>query len=44
MSEGKRPWGRYKTTNWAKYNAALKDRGSLTVWLDTDMQFNIVDN
>ncbi len=39
MSEGKRPRGRYKTTNWADYNAALKARGSLTVWLDTDMQW-----
>ena len=24
---------RYKTTNWAEYNAALKARGSLTIWL-----------
>lgn len=39
MSEGKSPRGRYKTTNWADYNAALKARGSLTVWLDTDMQW-----
>lgn len=29
---------RYKTTNWAAYNAALKARGSLTIWLDKDMQ------
>jgi hypothetical protein len=28
---------RCKTTNWATYNAALKDRGSLTIWLDKDM-------
>ena len=28
---------RYKTTNWATYNAALKARGSLTIWLDKDM-------
>ncbi len=30
---------RYKTTNWATYNAALKARGSLTIWLDKDMQW-----
>ena len=28
---------RDKTTNWAAYNAALKARGSLTIWLDKDM-------
>lgn len=39
MSKGQRPRGKYKTTNWADYNAALKARGSLTVWLDTDMQW-----
>lgn len=26
--------GTYKVTNWAKYNEALVNRGSLTVWLD----------
>ena len=30
---------RYKTTNWAAYNAALKARGSLTIWLDKGMQW-----
>jgi hypothetical protein len=30
---------RYKTTNWAQYNAALRARGSLTVWLDKGMQW-----
>jgi hypothetical protein len=25
---------RYKTKNWRDYNAALKQRGSLTIWLD----------
>ena len=39
MSESKRPRGKYKTTNWADYNASLKARGSLTVWLDKDMQW-----
>lgn len=28
---------RYRTTNWKQYNAALKARGSLTVWLDKNM-------
>ena len=27
----------YKTTNWAEYNAALKRRGSLTIWFDPQM-------
>ena len=30
---------RYKTTNWSSYNAALKRRGSLSIWLDKDMQW-----
>lgn len=38
MGEEKKP-GKYRTTNWASYNAALKARGSLTVWLDRDMQW-----
>jgi len=28
---------RYRTTNWSDYNAALRKRGSLLIWLDTDM-------
>jgi len=28
---------RYKTTNWSSYNAALKRRGSLTIWFDPEM-------
>lgn len=39
MSESKRPRGKYKTTNWASYNASLKARGSLTVWLEKGMQW-----
>lgn len=39
MSESKLPRGKYKTTNWASYNASLKARGSLTVWLDKGMQW-----
>ena len=34
-------WGRgkYRTTNWKAYNAALKARGDLTIWLDKNMQW-----
>lgn len=39
MSEPKTRKQRYKTTNWSPYNAALKARGSLTIWLDKDMQW-----
>ena len=39
MSETERPRTKYKTTNWAAYNAALKARGSLTIWLKRDMQW-----
>ena len=28
---------RYRTTNWPGYNAALRKRGSLLIWLDKDM-------
>jgi len=28
---------KYRTTNWKAYNAALKARGSLFIWLDKDM-------
>ena len=38
MSEDKKVRTRYRTTNWAQYNAALKVRGSLTVWLDRAMR------
>lgn len=40
MSESKRAELRYKTTNWKAYNAALKARGSLTMWLDRDIQWS----
>ena len=30
---------RYKTSNWRAYNHSLKQRGSLTVWLDADMEW-----
>jgi len=30
---------RYRTTNWADYNAALRRRGSLLVWLDREMEW-----
>ncbi len=28
---------RYRTTNWKAYNAALRKRGSLLIWLDKEM-------
>ena len=39
MSESKSAKPRYKTTNWAAYNAALKARGSLPSWLNKDMRW-----
>jgi hypothetical protein len=30
---------RYRTTNWADYNASLKRRGSLSVWFDLEMSW-----
>lgn len=35
----KPPRAKYRTTNWSEYNAALKRRGSLMVWLDADLQW-----
>jgi hypothetical protein len=35
MSSPNKP--RYRTTNWKQYNAALKARGSLSIWLDKRM-------
>ena len=28
---------RYRTTNWSRYGASLKKRGSVLIWLDRDM-------
>ena len=28
---------RYRTTNWSSYNAFLRKRGSLLIWVDKDM-------
>ena len=40
MSEAATPTKRrYQIRNLAQYNAALKARGSLTIWLDRDMQW-----
>lgn len=30
---------KYKTTNWPEYNKALTNRGNLTIWFDTKMQW-----
>ena len=39
MSGSRQPKTRYKTANWTEYNAALKARGLITIWLDKDMQW-----
>ena len=39
MSQPRSPKARYRTINWHSYNAALKSRGSLTIWLDKHMQW-----
>ena len=31
---------KFRTTNWKEYNAALKARGSLLIWLDKDMRWH----
>jgi len=28
---------RYRTTNWSSYNASLRNRGSLLIWVDKDI-------
>ena len=30
---------RYRRTNWRAYNAALKQRGSLLIWFDPEMEW-----
>ncbi len=39
MSEAKKRRTTYRTTNLKSYNAALKARGALAMWLDKDMQW-----
>lgn len=39
MTQAKKGRTKYRTTNWKAYNAALKARGALTMWLDKDMQW-----
>ena len=31
---------KYRTTNWKDYNAALKQRGAMLIWIDKNMQWN----
>ena len=33
----KPPPARYRTTNWSSYNASLRKRGALLIWVDKDM-------
>lgn len=44
MSDAVRPRAKYKTTNWSAYDASLNSRGSLTIWLDRDMQWFAAPN
>ena len=44
MADTKHPRQTYRTTNWAEYNAALRNRGSLSVWLDKDMDWVATPN
>ena len=39
MSKAKKRRTKYRTTNWKTYNAALKARGAVTLWLERDMQW-----
>lgn len=39
MEQDKKMRKKYRTTNWTEYNASPKARGSLTVWLDKEMQW-----
>lgn len=36
----KPPSAKYRTTNWKSYNASLRQRGSLTIWLDKDIAWH----
>ena len=38
MTQDKKARSKYRTINWPQYNAALKARGSPTMWLDRGMQ------
>ena len=35
----KPPPARYRTTNWSSYNAALRKRGSMLIWVDQGMDW-----
>lgn len=37
LSNSNKPKDRYKTTNWSEYNSGLKQRGSLTLWIDEEV-------
>ena len=39
MTQDKKMRRKYRTINWPQYNAALKARGSLSIWLDKGMQW-----
>jgi hypothetical protein len=35
---------RYRTTNWPAYNVSLEHRGSLMVWLDPELAWQVAAN
>jgi hypothetical protein len=37
LSNSNKPKDRYKITNWSEYNSGLKQRGSLTLWIDEEV-------
>lgn len=39
MSQSQHAKPRYRTINWKQYNAAVKARGSLIIWLDKGMSW-----
>lgn len=44
MTEEKTVRARYRTTNWAEHNAASMARGSLSVWLDKELQWTALSS
>jgi hypothetical protein len=40
LTNQNKPKDRYKITNWQEYNAGLKRRGSLTLWIDESISGN----
>jgi hypothetical protein len=41
LSNINKPKERYKIMNWSAYNSGLKQRGSLTLWIDEKVSENL---